>query len=238
MIQSSTARRYSVPPLLSLLMALSGLAEAGSISGKVTFQGTAPPPEKIKVAADPKCQAQHPTGLERRVVHGTGGGLADVFVYLKTGLKVAPPASTEPVLLNQKGCEYLPHILGVQAGQPIRIRNSDDTLHNIHPRPALNTAFNVGQPRAGVETTRTFDKPEKSIPVGCDVHPWMRGFIFVIPHPFFTVSQEDGAFTISNVPPGDYEVEAVHEKLGSLTARLSVKDGAPAVLDFAFKAAP
>jgi plastocyanin len=212
-----------------------GAAGGASVAGKISFEGTPPVPEKIKTSADPKCQALHPTGLERQTIDTSGGGLKDVFVYVKSGLPGSYPAPSEPVLLDQHGCMYSPHIVTVQAGQPLKIRNSDDTLHNIHPRPAVNQEFNIGQPRQGMESTKTFDKPEVMIPVGCDVHPWMRAYIAVLNHPFFAVTKEDGTYEIKGLPPGEYEIEAWHEKLKNQTQKITVKDGEKAKADFAYK---
>jgi plastocyanin len=212
-----------------------GAAAGASVAGKISFEGTPPAPEKIKTSADPKCQALHPTGLERQTIDTSGGGLKDVFVYVKSGLTGSYPAPSEPVLLDQHGCMYSPHIVTVQAGQPLKIRNSDDTLHNIHPRPAINQEFNIGQPRQGMESTKTFDKPEVMIPVGCDVHPWMRAYIGVLSHPFFAVTKADGTYEIKGLPPGEYEIEAWHEKLKNQTQKITVKGGEQAKADFAYK---
>lgn len=205
----------------------------GSISGKVTFAGTAPAPEKIKTSADPKCAEMHKGGLERHTVEIKDGGLANTLVYVKN----APAGATTPTeeaLLDQEGCMYKPSMLAVRTGQPIKIRNSDDTLHNIHPRPTKNAEFNIGQPRKGMETTKSFDKEEVMIPVGCDVHPWMRSYISVLTHPYYAVTKEDGSFEIKNLPPGEYEVEANHPRLKTTTAKVTVKDG-DARLDLPFK---
>jgi hypothetical protein len=209
-----------------------GSSGNGTISGKVAFQGTPPAPEKVKVAADPKCQAMHPQGLEKQTVQVKDGGLAHVFVWVKNAPSgAAPPA--QAVTLDQQGCEYHPHIVGVQTGQQIKITNSDETLHNIHPRPTVNTEFNIGQPRKGMESVKTFDKQEIMIPVGCDVHPWMRSYISVVSHPFFAVTRDDGTYEIKGLPPGEYEVEAFHEKLKAQTQKVSVKDG-DNKLDFSY----
>jgi carboxypeptidase family protein len=145
------------------------------------------------------------------------------------------PAPTTPVEIDQQGCNYTPHIVAMQANQPLKIKNNDDTLHNIHPRPTVNAEFNIGQPRKGMESTKTFDKKEVMFPVGCDVHPWMRAYISVLDHPFYAVTKEDGTFEIKGLPPGDYEVEAYHEKLKTQTQKVTVKAGEPAKVDFAFK---
>ena len=122
-------------------------------------------------------------------------------------------------------------ISNVERGHGVR----DDTLHNIHPRPTTNQEFNIGQPRQGMESTKTFDKAEVPIPVGCDVHPWMRSYIAVLSHPFFAVSKEDGTYEIKGLPAGDYEIEAWHEKLKTQTQKVTVKDGDKAKADFAYK---
>jgi hypothetical protein len=210
-----------------------GASGNGTISGKVSFTGTAPAPEKVKVAADPKCQAMHPQGLEKQTVQVKDGGLAHVFVWVKNAPGGQPPAA-DAVTLDQQGCEYHPHVVGVRTGQQIKITNSDETLHNIHPRPTVNTEFNIGQPRKGMESVKTFDKQEIMIPVGCDVHPWMRSYISVVDHPFFAVTKDDGSYEIKGLPPGDYEVEAFHEKLKTQTQKVTVKDG-DNKLDFSYQ---
>ena len=215
--------------------AAAGATGTASLAGKVSFDGTAPAPDKVKLNADPKCAAMHKEGLERAVIHVKDGGLADVLVYVKSGISGTYPPPAEPALLDQKGCDYTPHMLAMRAGQPLKIRNSDDTLHNIHPRPTVNAEFNIGQPRQGMESTKQFDKPEVMIPVGCDVHPWMRAYISVLAHPFYAVSNEDGTFEIKGLPAGEYEIEAYHGKLKSQTQKISVRDGEAAKLSFAFK---
>jgi Polysaccharide lyase family 4, domain II len=210
-----------------------------SVSGKVAFEGTAPAPEKVKLNADPKCAAMHKDGLERAAVKVTDGGVADVLVYVKSGVKGSYPPPTEAILLDQQGCTYHPQMVAMRAGQPLKIRNSDDTLHNIHPRPTLNGEFNIGQPRQGMESVREgekgFNKTEIGIPVGCDVHPWMRAYISVLDNPFFTVTKEGGTFEIKGLPAGEYEVEAFHGKLKGQTQKITVKDGEAATLNFSYK---
>ena len=214
-------------------------AGSASVSGKISFEGTVPPAEKVKLNADPKCAAMHKEGLERWQLHVKDGGLADVLVYVKSGAKGTYPIPSEAVLLDQKGCDYSPHMVAMRAGQPLKIRNSDDTLHNIHPRPTANPEFNIGQPRQGMESVREgekgFTKPEVMIPVGCDVHPWMRAYISVFDHPFYAVSNEGGTFEIKGLPAGEYEIEAFHGKLKGQTQKLTVKDAEAAKLDFSFK---
>jgi hypothetical protein len=224
-------------PAKSEAAAPAAAAPAGgaSITGKVSFEGTVPPAEKVKLNADPKCAEMHKDGMERQAIHVKEGGLADVLVYVKSPVSGTYPAPAEPVTLDQKGCDYSPHMVVMQAGQGLKIRNSDDTLHNIHPRPTANEEFNFGQAKQGMEKTRVFDKAEVMIPVGCDVHPWMRAYISVLSNPFFAVTKEDGTFEIKGLPAGDYEVEAFHGKLKSQTQKVTVKGGEPTPLNFAYK---
>jgi len=213
-------------------------APAGNatISGKITFTGTVPPAEKVKLSADPKCVEMHKEGMEKQPIKVKDGGLADVYVYVKGGLPPGNyPAPAEPAVIDQKGCNYTPHIVTLQVGQPLKIKNDDDTLHNIHPRPTINEEFNIGQPRKGMESTRTFTKKEIMFPVGCDVHPWMRAYISVADNPFYAVTKEDGTFEIKGLPAGDYEIEAYHEKLKTMSQKVSVKSGETTKVDFAFK---
>ena len=231
------ATEQAAPPATTTAAApgapAAGTTGNGTISGKVSFTGTAPAAEKVKVAADPKCQSMHPQGLEKQTVQVQDGGLAHVFVWVKNapGGQAAP---SDPVTLDQQGCEYHPHVIGVRTGQPIKITNSDETLHNIHPRPTVNAEFNIGQPRKGMESTKSFDKQEIMIPVGCDVHPWMRSYISVVDHPYFAVTKDDGSYEIKGLPAGDYEVEAYHEKLKTQTQKVTVKDG-DNKLDFTYQ---
>ncbi len=207
---------------------------SGTITGKITFEGTVPPADKVKVSADPKCLAANPNGLEKQPVKVKDGGLADVLVYVKSGAAGPFTAPTTPVVLDQMGCSYHPHVVALQVGQPLTIRNSDDTLHNIHPRPTVNAEFNEAEARKGMEKTKTFDKAEPWITVGCDVHPWMRSYIAVLDNPYFAVSGEDGTFTIKGLPDGDYEIETIHEKLKTQTQKVTVKGGT-ATLNVTYK---
>jgi hypothetical protein len=208
---------------------------SGTIAGKVSFSGAPPEPQRVKLSADPKCAAMHKGGLELRPLKMKDGGLADALVYVKSGIGGSYTAPAEPLLLDQIGCDYEPHMIVLMAGQPLKIRNSDDTLHNVHPRPALNKEFNIGQPRKGMEATRTLEKPELMIPTGCEVHPWMRAYISVLTHPFFAVTKEDGSYEIRALPDGEYEIEAVHSQLKSVMGKVTVKDGKASTLDLTFK---
>lgn len=165
----------------------------------------------------------------------SGGGLANTLVWLKSGVTGRHPAPAEPVLLDQSGCQFVPRVVALRAGQSLAIRNGDDTLHSIHPRPRVNAEFNIGQPRRGMESLQRFDRQELMIPVGCDVHPWMRAYVSAIDHPFFAVTRPDGTYELAGVPPGDYEIEVLHETLGSQARSVAVKAGEGARADFVFR---
>jgi hypothetical protein len=225
--------------IMAFGLAASGTARAqnGSITGKVLYEGTAPTFKKIKMNADPVCKMAHSEAVypESVVVNGNGT-LRWVMVYVKEGVAggFKPPA--EPVVLDQVGCMYNPHVFGVMAGQDIEIRNSDEVLHNIHSLPETNKAFNLAQPLKGLTSKKAFDKPEMPIRIKCDVHPWMNCYAGVFSHPFYAVTGEDGSFAIKNLPPGDYVVETWHETLGTQTHKVAVAAGETKSLDVSYKA--
>ena len=230
---SGSAPEESAPPPAPVANPVDA-ASAGSLTGSITLEGTPPAAETINRRSDSYCEGLGAATTQVFVL--SNGGLQNVFVYIKDGLGgMKFPVPATPVVLDQQGCTYVPRVFGIQAGQPLEIRNSDDTLHNIHPHPTVNKDFNVGQARKGMETQRSFDKQEIMIPVGCDVHPWMRSYISVVDHPFFAVTNDDGSYEIKNVPPGDYEVEVIHEKLKNQTQKVTVKANTPAKADFSFK---
>ena len=212
-------------------------SKAGKVAGKITLEGAAPAAEPIQMAADPNCARMHTSPVTTEfVVVGEGGGLANGFVYVKSGLQGEFPPPTEPVVLDQQGCTYVPHVIGIQVDQPLEIVNSDETLHNIHAMPKNNKEFNIGQPVKGLKTQRTFDAVEVMVPFKCDVHKWMNSYAGVLDHPFFAVSGPDGSFTIDGVPPGSYTVEVWHERLGTKEMNVTVAEGATAEANFTLAA--
>jgi plastocyanin len=206
-------------------------ATAGAVTGKVTFMGTPPPSETISMSSDPRCMN---AGAKTETVIVAGdGSLQNVFVWVKDGLgKLKFPVPAAPLVLDQKGCQYRPHVFGVQAGQPIEILNSDATLHNIHAWPQTNQEFNVGQALQGMKDTHVFTTQEVMVPFRCDVHRWMNSFVGVVAHPFFAVTGADGSFQLNGLPPGTYTIEAWHEKFGTKTASVTI--GAKESKDVAF----
>src|SRR6266540_2642992 len=200
--------------------------QAGAtISGKVKFTGARPTNPKIDMSEEAACKAKYATPpTEEKVVVNANGTLANVFVYVKTGLPAGAtyPAPTTPVVLDQNGCRYHPHVLGIMVGQNLEIQNSDPVLHNIKAKPVKNRPFNVSQPSAGMKTMRTFSAAEVMVPLECNVHGWMNAFLGVLPHPFFAVTGADGSFSLKGLPPGTYTLEAWHEKYGTQTATVTV----------------
>jgi plastocyanin len=212
-------------------------AIAATVTGKVTFTGTAPAPAPIKLGADPYCEKANPGLTTENAVVAKDGAVGNVFVYVKDGLgDRAFPAPSQPVVLDQKGCHYTPHVLGVQVGQPLQIVNSDDTLHNIHGLPKANKEFNQGQPIQGMKMTHTFSTKEVMIPFKCDVHGWMNAWIGVLDHPYYAVTSTDGTFSLKGLPPGTYTIEAWHERLGTQTQTVTVGEKETKDLAFTFKA--
>ncbi|HLG53904.1 MAG TPA: hypothetical protein VI485_01150 [Vicinamibacterales bacterium] len=205
------------------------------ITGSVKFEGTAPTPRVVRMDSDPLCMVEGP-GTSEVLVVGPGNGVQNTFVYVKDGLGDRTfPAPQTPVVLDQRGCKYTPHVFGAQVGQPVTIVNSDPTLHNIHAVPKANAEFNFGQAMKGMKTTRTFDKPEVMVPFRCDVHGWMASYGGILSHPFFAVSNADGSFQIKGLPAGTYTIEAWHERLGTQTQKVTVDGKGPGKVGFAFK---
>jgi plastocyanin len=200
-----------------LAMVTAATVYGGDVTGKVVLKGTPKPEIKIDMSADPKCGAMHEQPVStRHYVVGADGGLANVLVYVKEGLKdknFAVPA--EPVELNQQGCEYQPYVSGLMVNQKLKIVNSDPTLHNVHATPkagSANKEFNFAQPTKGMSTEKTFTAVEVPVRFKCDVHPWMFAYVGVFDHPFFAVTDKDGNFTIKGLPAGKYTLEAYHVK--------------------------
>ncbi|GDY23100.1 hypothetical protein LBMAG56_44470 [Verrucomicrobiota bacterium] len=211
------------------------------LTGVVRLRGT-PPPEKL-LPIDPTCSAI----LDRKIPHtrfylvGADAGLADVFVYIRSGLKAlrwAPPY--QPLLINQVGCDFQPYIAGAQTGQTIRVRNSDPILHNVHATPVVgsNQEFNVAQPHRSADAIFGWQVPELFLRLKCDVHPWMFAYVSVLDHPFFGVTDANGNLRMLAPPPGRYEIEAIHRKAGSAVQTIDVEAGKDVAVQFTLDARP
>ena len=207
-----------------------------SIKGVVRFEGTPPKGTRIDMSQDPLCAKAHSTPVTTEdFVVGSDGGLANVVVYVSAGLPAQnsqPPA--QPAVLEQKGCQYKPHVLALQAGQKLDVVNSDETTHNIHPIPNNNREWNMTQPH-GMPLEQTFAREEIAIPVKCNVHPRMKGYIAVSKHPYFAVTDKSGNFEIKDLPPGTYTITAWQEKMPPQMQKVTVGAGEAKTLDFTFK---
>ena len=222
---------------VAILPGPAGAADASaSVKGAVKFTGAAPKLSRIDMSQDPVCAKAHPTPVTTEEVEvGSGGGLANVVVYVSDGLTshdFQPPQ--QPAALEQKGCQYKPHVLAMQAGQKLDVVNSDETTHNIHPIPNNNREWNMTQPH-GMALEQTFAREEVAVPVKCNIHPWMKGYIAVFKHPYFAVSDKNGDFELKGLPPGTYTITAWQEKLGTQMQKITVGAGETKTADFAFK---
>ena len=209
---------------------------AGTVTGKINFTGTAPANEQISMAADPTCASLHSEPVfTETVMANSNGTLKNVFVYVKEGLAGKSfPAPSTPVMIDQKGCQYHPHVFGIQVGQPLEILNSDATLHNIHSLATQSKQFNLGMPIQGMKLSKKFEKPEVMVKMKCDVHPWMSAYVGVLDHPYYSVSGDEGTFEIKDLPAGSYVIEAWHEKYGTQTQNITVSEDTPAQVEFTF----
>ncbi len=209
-------------------------ATAGSVSGKVAYAGEAPAGARLRMGADPVCDKAHSEPVySQDLVVGDGGGLENAFVWVKAGLDgytFDPPSGQ--VQLDQQGCVYVPHVLGVRTGQELQILNSDPTTHNINPTPQNNRDWNESQGPNAPPKVKTFARQEVMIPVKCNVHPWMKSYIGVVEHPYFAVTGSDGAYELKGLPPGQYTVEVWHEKLGPQEQQVTVAASGSATADF------
>jgi plastocyanin len=210
---------------------------AGRLTGRAVFRGTPPPREVLDMSIDPVCVREAgPNAESEAVLIDRSGGLQNVFVYVKEGLDPAYTFATPmtPATMDQRKCQFSPRVIGVRVGQVLEVNNGDPTLHNVHGRAVANKEFNVGQPIQGMRFSRTFTVPEVMVPFTSDVHRWMAAFVGVLPHPFFAVTSPDGSFTITDVPPGSYTIEAWHEKFGKATQNATVGPRQTATVSFEF----
>jgi plastocyanin len=221
---AGTALRLATVLVAVSLWPAAGFA-ASTITGTVTFDGKIPALRPLAMDADPACAKKHakPVPAEMLVLGG-GNTMGNILVWVSKGVPAGKtwPVPKTPVVLDQNGCMYKPHVMGIMVGQAYRILNSDGVLHNIHTLPKVNPAFNKGMPATLKETSTTFAKPEAVFHIKCDVHPWMSAYLAVFTHPFFSVTGTDGKFTIAGLDPGTYEITAWHEKLGTQTASVTV----------------
>jgi plastocyanin len=211
-------------------------AARGTIKGRVRLSGDLPGNPVIRMGRDPMCAAinRGKQVVQEAVMAGLDGSLANVFVRLQ-GTFPPTPAPKEPVTIDQRGCVYLPRVIGVRVGQTLQVRNSDSLLHNVHSSTTIKeNSFNIGQPIAGMVNEFRLKEEPGMLRLMCDVHSWMTAYIAVVSHPYFAVSNKAGTFEIANVPPGTYTIQAWHERYGPAMKPVAVKAGAPVTVDFTY----
>jgi len=211
-------------------------ATAATVKGIVTFNGTPPERATIAMAADASCAAMHKSPVLTDALLVEGGRVANVFVYVKDGADgLAAAAPAEPAVLDQKGCVYVPRVVGLMVGQKLRVSNSDPTTHNVNAAPKKSSPINQGQPSGSPEIEKSFKNPELNIRVKCDIHPWMGAVVHVLKHPYFAITSSKGEFTLPALPPGTYMLEAVHETLGAQVVTVSVGPKETKSVEFTFQ---
>jgi len=208
-------------------------ATVATVSGTVKFDGAAPKASKIDMSQDPACKGMN----EAETIVVDNGDLANVFVYVKDGLGSRTfDVPKDPVVLEQSGCKYHPHVLGVMAGQTVQIKNADQTTHNIHPTPKDNREWNESPPPSSPAIEKNFAREEILLPVKCNQHPWMKMYVNVVKSPFYAVTDKSGKYEIKGLPPGDYTIAFVHEKLGEQDQKVTVAAKESKTVDQSFKA--
>jgi plastocyanin len=222
---------------LSALALSAGMCSVSlaDVTGKAVLNGPAPKPKEINMKAVPQCAALHANPVyEETIVTGAGGELKNVVVYVKDGGKLGGAVPPTPVVLDQKGCVYNPHVVSVMVGQDLKARNSDGFLHNVHGLAKDNGEFNFPQQTKGQENKIDATKAVETYKIKCDVHPWMSAWVVVLDHPYSAVTGDDGKFTIKGLKDGKYTLVAWQEKLGIQEAQIEVKNG-EATADFKFE---
>jgi plastocyanin len=225
------------------MLAVSAVAFAGpnpaggTVSGKVTYEGTPAKMKPIDMSKEPSCAKMYPSPpMAETVVTGAGNSLENVVVYISAGIPDDAAPSTAAVF-TQKGCRYIPHLLAFQVNQELKIQNEDQTSHNIHPLPKLNREWNKSQPPGTPPISEKYDKAE-IFPVKCNVHPWMHGTFAVLKNSHFAVTGDGGAFTLANLPPGKYTVTAWQESYGDQSQEVTISGSETKTINFVFKAKP
>lgn len=220
--------------LMSLLILWNAAALGADLKGTVTYKGRTTEPEMLDYDGAADAGKSKPIGVKGLIL-GKGNTLGNVFVYIKSGLPDKEyPIPTEPVVLDQAEMLTSPRVLGIRVGQPLKIVNSDNTLHNVHAMPRTNIEFNLAMPKFREKTSKVFLEEELMFPIRCDVHSWMNAWCAVMKHPFFDVTSKNGKFTIKGLDAGTYKVEAWHERLGTRTATITVPKKGGKTLDFSF----
>ncbi len=215
---TATTSVAAVPPVQG--------AGTGTIQGEVLFEGEVPAQGELQMDGNPECRGLHKTGkVPAGDVLVQDGRVENAFVYIKEGVSGTFETPSASVVVDNTGCMYQPHVTGAMTHQSIELRNSDPTLHNVHAYPVNDKQWNVGLPFQGMSLKKKFSQPEIMVKLKCDVHPWMVGYVGVLPHPYFAVTGKDGKFELKNLPAGTYKIEAWHERFGTQTSEVTLGEG-------------
>lgn len=234
------AKTSLIAPVLALLPLQAFPAPgAGTISGRVILSGSPPKFKPLDVSKEPACVKMHASDplFPESVVTGPGNSLRNVVVYVSAGDSENAPAPSTAVTFEQQGCHYTTHVLAVRVGQEVRISNDDPFSHNIHPLAKINREWNKMQPPGVPPFSYAFDH-EEFIPVKCNIHPWMQGYFVVLKTSHFSVTDDEGRFSLPNLPPGHYVITAWHETYGTQSKEVTIGGAESQYLDFAFSAKP
>ena len=226
---SCRARTDSAPPP-ARVAGVPGRTGTSSVRGTVRFRGTPPPALRVVRGA---AGCGNATPRTSPILLSPDGAVAEAFVWVKQGIAEGDyPIPRDALVIDQRGCEFVPRVAGVRAGQPVVFRNGDQTLHNVHAVGSGSNRFNFGMPLTGMEVTRQLTDPQVMVTIGCDVHPWMRAYVGVVRHPYFAVTGADGAFALSGLPAGTYVVEAWQEAAGRVEMSVTLGEGDRRTVDF------
>jgi hypothetical protein len=222
--------------VFSTLLLSSSLMFAGTVTGKVTYTGTPAKQKPIDMSKEPSCAKQHATPITgETVVTGPNNALENVVVYVSAGANDDGKVPSQAVAYDQKGCQYIPHVLPMHTSQELKISNDDQTSHNIHPLAKVNQEWNKSQPPGTPPIMQKYEK-EEFIPVKCNIHPWMHGYFVVLKTNHYDVSKDGGAFKLPDLPPGKYTITAWHEDYGTQTADVTITGNESKDVNFTFKA--
>jgi len=223
---------------LSIAALAAAVPGAGTVTGKVTYTGTPVKPKAIDMSKEPSCAKQHTTPeMTETIVSGPGNTLENVVVYISSAVSAESSPPSSAVTLDQKGCRYVPHVLPFQVNQELKITNSDETSHNIHPLAKINQEWNKSEPPGTPPLTAKYEKPE-FISVKCNIHPWMHGYFAVLNTSHYSVSDRAGEFKLPNLPPGKYTLTAWHESYGTQTQEVTISGNETKTVNFTFAAKP
>lgn len=218
------------------------VTNGGTIQGEVKFVGSPPPAKSLEITKDKAFCGSVP---DERYVVGSNKGIKNVVVAI-TGIEKGKAAETKAeAVVNNVKCRFSPRVQAIVKDQRVKIKNSDPILHNTHPylvkEPKSRTIVNLALPNKDqvIDITRRLKRsvekePQAVVRIKCDAHEWMVGWLHVYEHPYFAVSDEKGAFTITDIPPGKYKIRAWHEALGEVEKEVSVPPSGKAAANFEF----